>query len=147
MFLSYHEVGEILPQKNPFRFIDTVNSFDCKSKRIVCKKLFLENEFFFEGHFPEAPITPGVLIIESMAQSAILLENLLKKREIKFEKVYLSKVIDAVFKKSIKPNTLIYIETYLNRTVTNFHFVSSKVYNEENDIIAKATLIVSIKGV
>lgn len=57
---------ELLPHRDPFLFVDELDS--CDGERIVGKKTYGEGEFFFKGHFPDYPVVPGVILIESMAQ-------------------------------------------------------------------------------
>jgi 3-hydroxyacyl-[acyl-carrier-protein] dehydratase len=59
-----------VPQQAPFRFIDEIISLD--ETRITGAYRFREDEFFYRGHFPGHPITPGVILIETMAQSGIV---------------------------------------------------------------------------
>lgn len=70
--LNIEELLNILPQRFPFLMVDRVIELD-PGKRVVAVKNVSVNEQFFSGHFPGAPIMPGVLIIEAMAQSAIVL--------------------------------------------------------------------------
>jgi 3-hydroxyacyl-[acyl-carrier-protein] dehydratase len=64
------EVLELVPQQAPFRFIDEIISID--EEQIVGAYRFRENEFFYRGHFPGRPITPGVILVESMAQIGVV---------------------------------------------------------------------------
>ena len=61
------EIREYLPHRYPFLLVDRVVELDCPN-RIVALKNVSVNEPFFNGHFPELPIMPGVLIVEAMAQ-------------------------------------------------------------------------------
>ena len=61
------EVESLLPHRAPFLFVDEIVSAD--EKKIIAKHVFTEKEFFFKGHFPEYPVVPGVILIETMAQS------------------------------------------------------------------------------
>ena len=72
------DIRSILPHRFPFLFIDKVVRVDLEKERIVCLKNMTFNESFFQGHFPDNPITPGVIIIESMAQAGVLLFFALK---------------------------------------------------------------------
>ncbi len=60
----------LIPQKHPFRFIDTILNLDETS--ITASYRFRKNEFFYQGHFPGNPITPGVILIEAMAQTGVV---------------------------------------------------------------------------
>jgi 3-hydroxyacyl-[acyl-carrier-protein] dehydratase len=66
-------IGEVLalvPQREPFRFVDEIISVD--EEQIVGAYRFREDEFFYRGHFPGRPITPGVILIETMAQIGVV---------------------------------------------------------------------------
>ena len=60
------EILALVPQREPFRFIDEIISLD--EEQIIGAYRFREDEFFYRGHFPGHPITPGVILIETMAQ-------------------------------------------------------------------------------
>lgn len=70
--LNIDELQSILPQRFPFLMIDRVVELE-PGKKVVAVKNVSINEQFFSGHFPGRPIMPGVLIIEAMAQAAIVL--------------------------------------------------------------------------
>jgi 3-hydroxyacyl-[acyl-carrier-protein] dehydratase len=62
-----NEIESLLPHREPFLFVDEILSAD--KEKIVAKHVFTEKEFFFKGHFPEYPVVPGVILVETMAQS------------------------------------------------------------------------------
>jgi 3-hydroxyacyl-[acyl-carrier-protein] dehydratase len=64
------EILGLVPQQAPFRFIDEIISLD--EDEIVGAYRFREDEFFYSGHFPGHPITPGVILIETMAQIGVV---------------------------------------------------------------------------
>ncbi len=66
--LSSKEVAEILPHRFPFLLVDAVSHIDLENREIIGIKNVTINEPFFQGHFPEAPIMPGVLLLEALAQ-------------------------------------------------------------------------------
>lgn len=61
---------EMVPQQPPFRFVDEIIELD--EDHIVGAYRFREDEYFYKGHFPNRPITPGVLLIEAMAQTGVV---------------------------------------------------------------------------
>jgi 3-hydroxyacyl-[acyl-carrier-protein] dehydratase len=61
------EIEALLPHRAPFLFVDEILSAD--SETITARHVFGEGEFFFRGHFPQYPVVPGVILIETMAQS------------------------------------------------------------------------------
>ena len=69
MLLDVDEIKEYLPQRYPFLLVDRVVEMEL-GKSIVAYKNVTVNEPFFQGHFPNKPIMPGVLIIEALAQAA-----------------------------------------------------------------------------
>jgi 3-hydroxyacyl-[acyl-carrier-protein] dehydratase len=71
--LSTKEVQKILPHRYPFLMVDRVISIDLEASEIICVKNVTVNEPFFQGHFPGAPIMPGVLILEALAQAGGIL--------------------------------------------------------------------------
>ena len=70
--MDVKEIREYLPHRYPFLLVDRVCELELK-KRIVAYKNVTVNEPFFNGHFPDHPVMPGVLIIEAMAQAAGIL--------------------------------------------------------------------------
>ncbi|MCE5264733.1 MAG: beta-hydroxyacyl-ACP dehydratase [Deltaproteobacteria bacterium] len=63
-------VLEMVPQRHPFRFIEDILELD--EKHIVGVYRFASDEYFYRGHFPGFPVTPGVILIETMAQTAVV---------------------------------------------------------------------------
>jgi len=68
--LTAREVLDLVPQRPPFRFIDDILELD--EQHIIGRYTFKANESFYAGHFPGNPITPGVILIEAMAQVGVV---------------------------------------------------------------------------
>jgi beta-hydroxyacyl-ACP dehydratase FabZ len=66
--LDTNEIRAILPHRYPFLLVDRIVEMD--AERVVGIKNVTNNEPFFQGHFPDFPVMPGVLIVEAMAQTA-----------------------------------------------------------------------------
>ena len=79
--MKVEQIKKIIPHRYPFLLIDRVLELEVL-KRCVTLKNFTANEEFFSGHFPDAPVVPGVLIIEMLAQTACLLGKEIPKNEI-----------------------------------------------------------------
>ncbi|MFP4160034.1 MAG: 3-hydroxyacyl-ACP dehydratase FabZ family protein [Desulfobacterales bacterium] len=63
-------VLDLIPQQRPFRFIDEIVEVD--ENKITAVYRFREDEYFYRGHFPDYPVTPGVILIETMAQAGVV---------------------------------------------------------------------------
>ena len=115
------ELLKILPHRYPFIMIDKVIKWDKKKSLQAIKNVSI-NEPYFQGHFPEKPIFPGVLILESMAQAGSLIisdfvDNPSKKL------VYLSKVLNFKIHKNVIPGDQLYIEAkLLQHKMNSFKF-------------------------
>lgn len=68
--LSPQELLDLIPQQKPFRFVDEI--LEVSDSSIKGQYRFRPDEFFYAGHFPGKPITPGVILIEAMAQIAVV---------------------------------------------------------------------------
>ena len=108
MTMNIQEIMDFLPHRYPFLLIDRVLEFE-PQKSVVAIKNVTMNEPFFQGHFPGAPIMPGVLVIEAMAQAGAVL--LLSELEDRHSKLAVFTGIDgAKFRRSITPGDQLRIE-------------------------------------
>jgi 3-hydroxyacyl-[acyl-carrier-protein] dehydratase len=104
--LSTKEVQKILPHRYPFLMVDRVLSIDLEASEIICVKNVTVNEPFFQGHFPGAPIMPGVLILEALAQAGGILVH--QKGYDKKIAVLLN-VTGAKFRRPVTPGDVLYL--------------------------------------
>jgi len=111
--LDVNEIRRILPHRYPMLLVDRIIEFE--PERIVGIKNVTANEPFFEGHFPDFPVMPGVLIVEAMAQTAGVL--VLKSVEDRNTKLVLLVSIEyAKFRKQVVPGDQLRMElTMLKR--------------------------------
>lgn len=68
--LEMQQILDTLPQKPPFRFVQRI--LELSEHHIVAEQTFRQDEYFYKGHFPGDPITPGVILIEAMAQAGVV---------------------------------------------------------------------------
>jgi len=103
-----NEIRSILPHRYPFLFVDKIIELDPR-KRIVGVKQVTVNEHFFQGHFPEVPVMPGVLQIEALAQvGAILALREFEDREKRIP--FFSGIEKARFRRPVVPGDTLMLE-------------------------------------
>jgi 3-hydroxyacyl-[acyl-carrier-protein] dehydratase len=100
------EIIKFLPHRYPFLLIDKILSMDLEKGTIVGLKNVTMNESFFQGHFPEAPIMPGVLILEALAQTGGVLVHL---RENQDKIALLLNVNNAKFRNPVRPGDQLFL--------------------------------------
>ena len=76
---GYEDICRLLPQRPPFLMVDRVVELNVDDNFVICEKCISANEWYFQGHFPEHPVMPGVLILEALAQTASILGRFLVK--------------------------------------------------------------------
>ena len=108
--LDAAQIMEIIPHRNPFLLIDTIEEIE-PGIRAVGKKCVSMNEPFFAGHFPGNPVMPGVLIIEAMAQVGAVC--VLRKEENKGKTAYFAAINSAKFKRKVVPGDVLMLELEL----------------------------------
>src|SRR5215213_5399833 len=113
--LTITEIMKLLPHRYPMLLVDRILEIHEDGKRIVGLKNVTANEQFFQGHFPGAPVMPGVLIVEAMAQCAAVL--FLREIEDRDRKLFLFGGVDkARFRKQVVPGDQLIMElTVLQR--------------------------------
>ena len=98
MVMDIKEIMEIIPHRQPFLLIDRIEELE-PGKRAVGKKCVTYNEPFFNGHFPQEPVMPGVLILEALAQVGAV--AILSQPENKGKTAYFGGIDKAKFKKKV----------------------------------------------
>lgn len=108
------DILKMLPHRYPFLLVDRILELE-PDARVVGLKNVTINEPFFQGHFPGAPVMPGVLIIEAMAQTGgVLIFRDLAEREKKL--IYFTGIEDARFRRPVVPGDQLHLELeVLNR--------------------------------
>jgi 3-hydroxyacyl-[acyl-carrier-protein] dehydratase len=122
--MSLAEIKAAIPHREPFLFIDEIVSRD--EKRIVCRKTFTGDEFFYAGHYPNIPLTPGVLLCEAAMQAgAVLLSGLIAPTGNAVPVA--TRMNDVRFKRPVRPGKTIVIEVELTERLADAFFLQAKV--------------------
>ncbi|HEY8391624.1 MAG TPA: 3-hydroxyacyl-ACP dehydratase FabZ [Capillibacterium sp.] len=114
--MEINQIKELLPHRYPFLLVDRVISLEPR-KRITALKNVTCNEEYFTGHFPERPVMPGVLIIESMAQAAGL--TLLVEEEHRGKIPFFTGIDKARFRRPVVPGDQMYLDVEILRVKGN----------------------------
>lgn len=110
--LDVNQIKDVIPHRYPFLLIDQVVEIE-EGKRVVAKKNVTINEPFFQGHFPEHPVMPGVLIVEALAQAGAV--AMLKKEENKGKIGFLAGIDSCRFKRQVIPGDTLMLEVEITR--------------------------------
>jgi 3-hydroxyacyl-[acyl-carrier-protein] dehydratase len=115
-------IQKLLPHRYPFLLIDRVVEFE-SGKRVLAYKNLTVNEPFFQGHFPNHPVMPGVLVVEALAQTGGVLDQLTHIANgvnIGDDKIfYLVKIENARFSRVIVPGDRLDLDVSLKRRIRN----------------------------
>lgn len=139
--LDSQQIVEILPHRFPFLLVDRILECDDR-ERIVGIKNVTRNEHFFQGHFPERPVMPGVLQLEAMAQTgAVLLNRAAGAGKI----AYLLSIEKAKFRRAVTPGDQLRIEVTVLRhklKTTRFRAVASV----DGEVASEAEMMCYLTG-
>ena len=129
------EVEKLIPHRPPFLFVDEIIAHD--GDVLVAQRTWRANENFYQGHYPGAPITPGVLLCEAVFQTGALLMAKLMSRSGEQEGVpLLTKVTDVRFRLPVYPGDTTTIEVRRKETMGDFHFMSGTVKNGDKRVLS-----------
>jgi len=124
--LDIHRIREILPHRYPFLLIDRVLEYKLGETLSAIKNVTV-NEPFFQGHFPDRPVFPGVLILEALAQASAILTSLGNETETDGTVIFLFAGVDkARFKRPVEPGDQLLIEVEQTRYKSRIWKYSTK---------------------
>jgi 3-hydroxyacyl-[acyl-carrier-protein] dehydratase len=135
--LDVNEIRQILPHRYPMLLVDRI--IELTPERIVGIKNVTANEPFFDGHFPDFPVMPGVLIVEAMAQTAGVL--VLKSIEDRASKLVLLVSIEyAKFRRQVVPGDQLRMELTMMKRKASVAKMSGKATVDGN-LVAEAEVM------
>lgn len=106
--LDINEIKKIIPHRYPFLLVDRIEEMEPGVKAVGYKNV-TANEPFFQGHFPEYPVMPGVLLIEALAQVGAV--AILSLEENKGKLAFFGGIKNAKFRKQVIPGDVVKLET------------------------------------
>ena len=121
--MSLDRIHSAIPHRPPMLLVDEI--VDQTDDRIVCRKTFRADEFFFQGHYPGYPLVPGVILCEAAMQGgAILLSAFVQEGQ---GIPVATRLQDVKFKRMIRPGDTIDIEVTLKERLSGAFFMTAKV--------------------
>ena len=120
------EIKAAIPHREPFLFVDEI--VECEDNRILCKKTFHGDEYFFVGHYPGNPIVPGVLQCEAAMQAgAILLTRIYKDENFDGRLPVVAKMGEVRFKQMVRPGDTLFLEVKFKGKIAGIYLLHAKV--------------------
>ena len=107
ILMNKEQIMEVIPHRDPFLLIDEVLEMEV-GQTIKARKYIKENDFWFKGHFPNYPVTPGVLMIEMLAQAGAVC--MLSKPEFKGKVGLFGGIDKAKFRRQVVPGDVLDLE-------------------------------------
>lgn len=122
--MSLEAIKAAIPHREPFLLIDEI--VEQTENHIVCRKRFTGEEFWYAGHYPEYPLTPGVLLLESAMQAgAVLLAWVVRDNPDKVPVV--SRINNVKFKRMVRPGDTVTLDVTLTEQLAGAFFMEAAV--------------------
>lgn len=136
--MTLETIKAAIPHREPFLLVDEI--VEQTDERIVCRKTFTGDEFWYQGHYPDYPLTPGVLLCEAAMQAgAVLLSEITKQaqeNDIPDGVPVATRLNNVQFRNMVHPGHRIEIEVDLVERLSNAYFMKAKVTNDTTGKLA-----------
>jgi len=139
--LGLEEIQSIIPHRPPFLFVDKIIMSENMIKAVGFKNITI-NEEYFKGHFPNYPILPGVLIIESMAQTSCVL--FLARSDLRKKLPYFMAIKEVKFRKPVFPGDQLQLEVEVTRARVRGGKIQGRAAYVRNELVAEAEFMFSL---
>lgn len=121
--MSQAEILAAIPHRPPFLFLDEI--VERGENRIVCRKTFRGDEFFYQGHYPDCPLTPGVILCEAAMQAgAVLLSSRMAGKS---GAPVATRMGEVRFKRMVRPGETVELEVDLMERLAEAYYLKAKV--------------------
>jgi 3-hydroxyacyl-[acyl-carrier-protein] dehydratase len=120
--MPHEQILAAIPHRPPMLLLDQIAEWE--QDRIVCRRTFHADEFFFQGHYPDFPLVPGVILCEAAMQAGAVL---LSKHNLGEGVPVAGRLNDVKFKRMIRPGDTVQIEATLDERMGDAFFLSAKV--------------------
>jgi 3-hydroxyacyl-[acyl-carrier-protein] dehydratase len=146
MLMDIHQIIKKLPHRYPFLLVDRVVEFE-KDVRIRALKNVTINEPFFNGHFPNRPVMPGVLMLEALAQASALLSFSSEGEASDGSRLYYFAGIDgARFKRVVEPGDQLILESTITRKKGAIYKYATRA-TVDGELAVEAELMCTVRAV
>lgn len=147
--LNVEQIMNFIPHRYPFLLVDKITNIVPHESAIGIKMVTM-NEWFFQGHFPEKPIMPGVLIIEAMAQTAgaLVMYSLQQEKSVSTQQskaVYFMSVEQAKFRQPVVPGNVLQLHVQKERQRGNVWKFKGQAF-VENKLVDEAIFTAMIEN-
>ncbi len=139
--LGIREILEIMPHRYPFLLVDRIVEYDGESRMVGIKNVSF-NEPFFEGHFPEHPVMPGVLVVEALAQVGVILLFIADENR-SSKLVYFSGIDNCRFRQPVVPGDQLRLQVTAIKRRGNYFKMKGEAL-VEGALVAEAELSCAI---
>ena len=120
--MSREQILSAIPHRPPMLLVDEV--VEWHDQRIVCRKSFVPDEWFFQGHYPDYPLVPGVILCEAAMQAgAVLLSKFATAAGVPVA----GRLNDVKFKRMVRPGDTVLLDVTLDERIGDAFFLSAKV--------------------